>query len=133
LSRRKLVYTLVALSFAIAAPAFAKGGGGGNASATITFAGSGSAAIAQPSLGSSVGFSVTSNVKPSQQPMLWVTNYCTQNGVTVYAESHGVTNGYSGPFTLSWPGGGAAQCGAYVWLFPNAGSWLGSMSYAASG
>lgn len=133
MSRRRLIYTLVALSFAIAAPAFAKGGGGGNASATITFANSGSAASAQPGMGATLGFSVSSNVKSSQQPMLWVTNYCTQNGVTVYAESRGVTDGYSGPFTLTWPGGGAAQCGAYVWLFPNAGTWLGSMSYSATG
>src|SRR5438477_3370792 len=104
---RKTLYPavlgVVALTIA-AAPATA---GKGNASATITFAGSGLAPTTGLHVGDSVAFNVTANVKPSDTGKLWVTTYCTQNGVTVYAASQGAALGSTAPFTLTWSGGSA--------------------------
>jgi hypothetical protein len=133
---RKSVLALLAVVFALgaAAPSFAGKGGGGSGSVSIAFADTGAFAAARaPSAGSSIAFSVSSNLKSGDAANLWITNYCTQNGSTIYAESHGAGTGYSGPFNLSWSGGGAAECTAYAWVFPNANRWLGTMTYSAAG
>ena len=72
-----------------------------------------------PQVGQSVTFSVSTNAREKDLGSLWVANRCRQNGVPVYQEYHGVQSGTSGPFTLNWPGGGAANCTAYVWFFPD--------------
>jgi hypothetical protein len=129
----KLVSLAAICILALAAPAFgAKGGnGGGGAVATIAFATPPGSASTLPSHGSQVNFAVTANVKPSQLYSLWVANICSQNGVTVSAEYHPVSNSLAGPFTL---GSSGEQCTAYVWLFPDAWTPLsgGSMTYSVS-
>lgn len=133
--RRYSIMVVAALAAAaLAIPAFAgngKGGGGGNTSASISFASVNGAAATQPTYGSSVSFAVSANVKDPST--LWVTNACSQNGVTVYSQSAGAGSGTASGFTLNWAGGGSAQCIAYVWQFPNAGTWLTSMTYSVSG
>ena len=111
-------------------------GGGGSNTATIALVQplAASTTSAWPSAGSTVSFTVTANVKASSVPYLWVANWCYQDGVAVYAEFQGVQSWSAGPFTLSW-NGGAAQCTAYVFLFPNTNTPLpgGTMSYSVSG
>ncbi len=133
--RIALIGTAVVFALALTATAFAaKGGGntGGTNTATIAFANTGFAATGAPSAGSQVSFSVAANVKPADVSLLWVANICSQNGVTVSTEYHGVQNGIAGPFAL---GSAGTQCTAYVWLFPDAWTPLkgGSMSYTVAG
>jgi hypothetical protein len=138
-SRKKVVYAVIAVCFALgaSAPAFAgKGSGGGNNTASISFAGSTSfSAASQPKAGDTVGFAVTANVKPSDLYNLMVRNRCTQNGTVMWVDDEPVLSGQASPFTFGWNGGGAAQCTAYVWLFPDSETALrgGSMSYSVAG
>jgi len=117
-----------------------KGGNGGSRNtATITFATSPaplseSTDAAWPGMGDTVEFVVTANVKERDLNNLWVANRCSQNGVPVSQEYHGVLDGFSGPFTLNWPDGGAAECTAHVWVFPDPETPVsgGSMTYSAA-
>jgi len=79
-----------------------------------------------------VTFAVTANVKERDLYSLWVANKCRQDGVGVYIEAQPVHSGLAGPFTLNWTGGGAAECTAWVWIFPDSGTALsgGSMTYS---
>ena len=133
--RIALIGTAIVFALALTATAFAAKGGGNTGAAntaTIAFANTGFAAASGPSAGSQVSFSVTANVKPADVFSLWVANICSQNGVTVSAEYHGVQNGVAGPFALA---SGGTQCTAYVWMFPDAWTPLkgGSMSYTVAG
>ncbi len=114
--------------------ALAGKGGGGHNTATITFANPQFAAFAEswPAAGDSVSFAVTANVRDRDLYKLWVANKCSQDGVPVYAAYLPLHDGLTDPFTLDWPGGGAADCVAYVWLFPDTETPLsgGSMSYS---
>ena len=137
-SRKRITYVVVALCFALgaSAPAFAgKGSGGGNNTATISFAGSGTFAAAQPKAGDTVAFAVSANVKPSDTYNVMVRNRCTQNGIVMWVDDEPVLNGQASPFTFAWSGGGAAQCTAYVWVFPDSETALkgGSMTYSVAG
>jgi hypothetical protein len=131
-----LMLTLAAgLTLAVTPALAGKGGGGGGMNtATISFAGSSASATTLHKAGDLVGFAVNANVKDSDLYKLWVANRCSQNGTLVYAQDAPVYNGYAGEFTLAVPNGGAADCTAYVWLFPNSGSPLrgGSMTYSIS-
>jgi hypothetical protein len=116
----------------------AKGNGKGGVTATIEFANASgtftAASATWPAKGDTVSFAVSASVhKERDLYNLWVANKCSQNGVPVYQEYHGVLNGLSGPFTLDWPNGGAAECTAYVWIFPDPETAVagGSMSYSA--
>jgi hypothetical protein len=114
----------------------ANGGSGGGQSATINLVQLTDAAVTAnwPTVDSRVAFAVTANVKPSDTYLLWVANRCYQDGVVVSAEFQPVQDSVSGPFTLSWGGGGAASCTAYVWIYPDTGTALsgGSMDYSVS-
>ena len=86
-----------------------------------------------PRFGGTVSFTV--NADPSTNIyILWAANKCSQGGVIVYAEYQPVQNGQAGPFTLSWADGGAADCEAYVWLFPDPATPItdGLMTYSAA-
>jgi hypothetical protein len=78
-------------------------------------------------------------VKQSDLFYLWVANLCYQNGNLVSAKYLPVQNpgpnGLAGAFSLDWTGGGAAQCMAYVWMFPQSSTPLkgASMNYSVSG
>lgn len=98
--------------------------GNGRVTATITFANASetftAASETWPAAGDTVSFAVSASVhKESDLYKLWVANRCFQDGTAVYAEYHPVTSGLSGPFTLGWSDGGAAECTAYVWMFPD--------------
>ena len=128
------------LKFAVAAaaclalaagPAFAAKGGGGGNTATIRFATTGfAAAAASTGTGGSVSFAVTANVKAADVPLLWVSNVCSENGVTVSAEYHQVQNWTAGPFATN-----GTSCTAIVTVFPEVWTALkgGSMTYAVTG
>ena len=111
------------------------GGGGGGPSASIALIEPARLAAggSWPTVGSSVSFAVSANVKERDLYSLWVANECFQDGVRVYAEYLSVRDGTSGPFTLSWAGE-AASCTAYVWLFPDVGDVLsgGTTNYAVN-
>lgn len=120
-----------------AGPALAgKGGngkGGGHNAATIAFATTQTlSAESGPSAGDPVTFAVSANVKKRDFYSLWVANKCSQDGVVVYVQHQPVYSGLAGPFTLNWTGGGAAECTAYVWMFPDSETALsgGSMNYS---
>jgi len=112
--------------------------GNGRVTATIEFANASDtftpALETSPARGGTVSFAVSASVhKESDLYLLWVANKCFQDGTTVYAEYHPVTNGLSGPFILGWSDGGAAECTAYVWTFPDTETPLrgASMTYSA--
>ena len=75
------------------------------------------------------------NVKPSDTYNVMVRNRCTQNGIVMWVDDEPVLNGQASPFTFAWSGGGAAQCTAYVWVFPDSETALkvGSMTYSVAG
>lgn len=86
-----------------------------------------------PTRGGQVSFAVETDVrKASDLYKLWVANKCYQGGALAYAEYQPVLDGASGPFTLSWPEGGA-ECTAYVFLHPYTQTPIrdASMSYSA--
>jgi len=113
------------------------GEGAGRNTATITFATTQTAladsADSGPSRGDAVTFAVTANLKERDLYRLWVANKCSQDGVVVYVQHQPVYSELAGPFTLNWTGGGAAECTAYVWMFPDSETALsgGSMNYSA--
>jgi hypothetical protein len=116
----------------------AKGNGKGGVTATIEFANTSgtftAASATWPAKGDTVSFAVSASVhKERDLYLLWVANKCFQDGTIVYAEHHPVTDGLSGPFTLGWRGDGAAECTAYVWMFPDTETPLrgASMTYSA--
>jgi len=109
-------------------------------SATISFANKTGFAAAAPAAGGGVSFAVNASaVKQSDLYYLWVANLCYQNGNLVSAKYLAVQNpgpnGLAGEFKLDWAGGGAAQCTAYVWMFPQSSTPLkgASMNYSVSG
>jgi len=114
----------------------ARGGNGdgtGHNTATIAFATTQTlSAESGPSAGDAVTFAVTANVKERDLYSLWVANKCSQDGVSVYVQHLPVHSGLAGPFTPNWTGGGAAECTAYVWMFPDSETALrgGSMTYS---
>lgn len=117
--------TILALSLA-AVPAF--GAKGGKTQASIAFASAGNGAAVAPANGSNVSFAVTSSL--ASKTVLVVTNRCWRDGALVYNEYHAVSDGISGPFTMSVSGTGAASCEAFVWAFPDSttplsGGWMG--------
>ncbi len=136
MSKRISLIGVAALCFAVAAvPAFA-----GKVSATISLSAPLSTSASAPGAGGSVSFSVNATaVKQSDLSYLWVTNACYQNGKLVYAKDQAVKNpglaGTAGPFALDWSGGGAAQCTAYVWLFPSSSKPLSgaTVTYSVTG
>jgi hypothetical protein len=106
-------------------------------SAKISFASATDAATAAPKAGGTVSFSVNASaVKQSDLYFLWVANLCYQNGNLVYARYLPIqnpgSNGLAGAFSLDWSGGGAAECMAYVWMFPQSSTPLrgASMTYS---
>jgi hypothetical protein len=66
--------------------------------------------------GDEVSFTVTEPARAS----LWVSNRCYQDGAVVSSGSIAVVDNVAGPFSLTWDGGGAAECWTYTWAFPNA-------------
>jgi hypothetical protein len=107
-------------------------------SATISLAGQ-SGLAAAPHAGGTVSFAVSATaVKQSDLYYLWVANLCYQNGNLVSAKYLPVQNpgpnGLAGSFSLDWSGGGAAQCTAYVWMFPQSSTPLKGalMTYTVS-
>ena len=109
-------------------------------SATISFGNTTGFAAAAPAAGGRVSFAVNASaVKQSDLYYLWVANLCYQNGDLVSAKYLSVQNpgpdGLAGEFELVWPGGGAAKCTAYVWMFPQPSTPLkgASMTYSVSG
>ena len=130
-----MLLTLTGTAFAAKGGNAGVTGGNGNNTATISLVEPLAASLGSwPSVGDSVSFAVSANVKASDVYSLWVANYCYQDGVAVYQQFVPVQSGTAGPFTLSWSGG-AASCTAYVFLFPNTASPLsgGSLSYSVAG
>ncbi len=143
---KRLFIACVALAI-VATPAFAAGGnkggdkGGGGAQVAISFATeSGAHLAASPTRGSEVWFAVDPlRVKDRDLGHLWVTNICSQNGAPVSVQDAGVEyeayrQGLAGAFTLastSWADG-AADCVAYVWMWPDGGAPLsgGMLTYS---
>jgi hypothetical protein len=113
------------------------------ATATISLASSGSSATVAPKAGGKVSYAVDpTRVKDRDLHSLWVANECWQGGIRVYVQYLPVQypeyrQGIAGEFTLSSSGwtGGAADCEAYVWMFPDSGTPLpgATMTYSASG
>jgi hypothetical protein len=127
-----LTISILASGSALAARG-GSGGGAGHNTATIGFATAQAlSGEAGPSWGDAVAFAVTANVKERDLYSLWVANVCSQDGVAVHVQAQGVRSGLAGPFTLNWTGGGAAECTAWVWIFPDSGTALsgGSMNYS---
>jgi len=124
-----LMVSILASGSALAA----RGGNGGGTphTATIAFATAQALSESGPGAGDSVTFAVTANVKERDLYSLWVANKCSQDGVVVYVQHQPVYSGLAGPFTLNWTGGGAAECTAYVWMFPDSETALrgASMNY----
>jgi hypothetical protein len=113
------------------------------AAATISLASSGSSATSATKAGDQVSFAVDpTRVKDRDLYSLWVANECWQGGVRVYVQYLPVQypdyrQGVTKDFTLSSSGwtGGAADCEAYVWMFPDSGTPLpgATMTYSVSG
>lgn len=132
----------MAASLAVVAGAIACFAGAAYAakvSATISLAGQ-SSLPAAPAAGGTVSFAVSATaVKQSDLYYLWVANLCYQDGNLVSAKylpvQHPGPNGLAGSFSLDWPGGGAAQCTAYVWMFPQSSTPLkgATMTYSVGG
>jgi hypothetical protein len=126
-----VIVSILASGSALAARG-GNGGGAGHNTATIAFATAQALSESGPSWGDTVTFAVTANVKERDLNSLWVANKCRQDGVAVYFEHQPVHFGLAGPFTLNSTGGRAAECTAYVWIFPDSGTALsgGSMNYS---
>lgn len=127
-----VMVSILASGSALAARA-GNGGGASHNTATIAFATAQTmSAESGPSAGDPVTFAVTASVKERDLYRLWAANKCSQDGVVVYVQHQPVYSGLVGPFTLNWTGGGAAECTAYVWMFPDSETALsgGSMNYS---
>ncbi len=146
---KRLLIACTALAILVT-PAYAARGngggekGGGGSQVAIAFANESGTRVASgsPARGSDVWFTVDPlRVKDRDLGHLWVTNVCTQNGTPVLVQDVGVEyaayrQGLAGAFTLSstsWTDG-AADCVAYVWMWPDGGAPLsgGMLHYSVA-
>jgi len=116
MSRHRFVQNMaIALTIgALIVAAGPAGAGGRKPTASLMATPQTSVESLQP--GGQVSFAVAEPARMS----LWVSNRCYQDGAVVSSANIAVVDNVAGPFSLTWDGGGAAECWTYTWAFPNA-------------